>query len=94
VAGEVAWVLQPLAAPSASRASAEAVGRFEAVQLFVERAEAVSPTFALSSEMLTNVGAICRRLDGIPLAIKLAAARVAFLSVSEIAARLDTVSTS
>jgi predicted ATPase/DNA-binding XRE family transcriptional regulator len=89
VAGEIAWSLPALAAPSANEASVENLSRFEAVQLFVERAEAVAPSFVRSPAMLQSVGEMCRRLDGIPLAIELAAALVPTLSVSEIAARLD-----
>ena len=61
----------------------------EAVRLFVERARAVSPTFALTERNEAPVGQICTRLDGVPLAIELAAARVRALSVEQIAARLD-----
>jgi predicted ATPase/DNA-binding CsgD family transcriptional regulator/DNA-binding XRE family transcriptional regulator len=89
VAGEIAWSLPALAAPSANEAPAENLSRFEAVQLFVERAEAVAPSFVRSPGILQSVGEMCRRLDGIPLAIELAAALVPTLSVSEIAARLD-----
>jgi predicted ATPase/class 3 adenylate cyclase len=60
----------------------------EAVQLFVDRARAVSPSFQLDAENAPTVVDICRRLDGIPLAIELAAARVSVLSVAEIDARL------
>lgn len=66
-----------------------ALASFEAVQLFVERARAASPTFALTERNATLIGQICARLDGIPLAIELAAARVRTLSVEQIAARLD-----
>ena len=59
------------------------------VQLFVERARAVAPDFALTPRNVAAVAEICRRLDGIPLAIELAAARVAGLAVEQIAARLD-----
>ena len=61
----------------------------EAVRLFVERARAASPSFALTERNAALVGQICARLDGIPLAIELAAARVRALSVEQIAARLD-----
>ena len=88
VAGEIASALPSLAAPSASEAPGD-LTRFAAVQLFVERAEAAAPSFVRSADILMSVGEICRRLDGIPLAIELAAALVPTLSVSEIAARLD-----
>src|SRR5262249_29703346 len=61
----------------------------EAVRLFVERAQWNQPRFVLGSENVGAVAAICRRLDGIPLALELAAARVKMLTVEQIAARLD-----
>ncbi|MEO6294834.1 MAG: hypothetical protein ABIP01_04180, partial [Candidatus Limnocylindria bacterium] len=64
------------------------VAASEAVRLFVERAAAVQPSFALDAENAEPIGDICRRLDGIPLAIELAAARVTLLSVQDIDARL------
>lgn len=62
---------------------------YEAPQLFVQRATAVSPTFALTARSAPAVAEICRQLDGIPLAIELAAARTKGLTVGQIAARLD-----
>ena len=76
VTSEMAWLVPPLAGA-------------EAVQLFVDRAQATLPTFALSSVNTRAVGEICRRLDGMPLAIELAAARVRVLSPEQIARRLD-----
>src|SRR5207247_541464 len=61
----------------------------EAVRLFVNRAEAVQPRFQLTAQNAATVAQICRRLDGIPLAIELAATRVRGLSVEQIAARLN-----
>ena len=61
----------------------------DAVRLFVERAAAVQPAFAISAQNTAAIVDICRRLDGIPLAIELAAARVNALSVDRIAERLD-----
>src|SRR5262249_19253639 len=61
----------------------------DAVRLFVERARAALPSFALSPKNAPVVAEICRRLDGIPLAIELASAQVNVLSVQQIAARLD-----
>jgi predicted ATPase/DNA-binding SARP family transcriptional activator len=76
VASETAWLVPPLATG-------------EAVQLFVERAQASLPSFALTSTSAPAVDEICRRLDGIPLAIELAAARVRVLSPEQIARRLN-----
>lgn len=66
-----------------------ATGRSPSVTLFVERARAVRPEFAVSDGLLPVVAHICRRLDGIPLAIELAAGRASLLSIDDIAARLD-----
>jgi predicted ATPase/DNA-binding SARP family transcriptional activator len=76
VTSETAWLVPPLASA-------------EAVQLFVERAQATLPSFALTPSNSAAVGEICRRLDGMPLAIELAAARVRVLSPEQIAHRLD-----
>ncbi len=72
----------------ADAASPDQIGRYDAVNLFVERTRAVWPTFALSSQTASAVGRICQRLEGIPLAIELAAARTRVLSVDELDARL------
>src|SRR5207247_6350386 len=61
----------------------------EAVQLFVERARMVEPAFAVTDANAAAVGQVCVRLDGIPLALELAAARVRGMTVEQIAARLD-----
>jgi non-specific serine/threonine protein kinase len=63
--------------------------RYDAIRLFVERARAVSPDFTFTSENASAISEICRRLDGLPLAIELASARANVLTVREIAARLD-----
>ncbi len=79
----------PLAVPPADapRDAAE-LAAFEAVQLFADRAAAVRPGFAITERNAMAVAAICRALDGVPLAIELAAARVTVLSAEQIAARL------
>ncbi|MDQ6805840.1 MAG: tetratricopeptide repeat protein [Actinomycetota bacterium] len=75
IAGEVDWRVSSLSAPEAAR-------------LFVERATGVSSRFALSDENAAAVAEVCRRVDGIPLAIELAAARVGVLAPAQIAERL------
>lgn len=90
VGGERSWLVPPLALPpEGSGAAPETLLRSEAVRLFVERAQEASRRFTLTPENAEAVARICRRLDGLPLAIELAAARVAVLAPSQIAARLD-----
>jgi predicted ATPase/DNA-binding CsgD family transcriptional regulator len=90
MAGETVWQVPPLSLPQADVAEvAEELRRYEAVRLFGDRAEASLPGFALGSANLPAVGALCRSLDGVPLAIELAAAWVRVLSVEQIVARLD-----
>jgi predicted ATPase len=86
--GELAFAVPPLALPAAG-ADADALARCEAVQLFVDRARSARPGFALDARNGADVAEICRRLDGVPLAIELAAARVRLLGPAQIAARLD-----
>ena len=89
VAGEATWVVPPLSVPELWRATApEESAASESVLLFLDRARSRLPSFGLSTQNASAVTEICRRLDGIPLAIELAAARVATMSVEEIAARL------
>src|SRR5258706_9746271 len=86
--GEVVWRLSPLALPQTADTFAVASAA-EAVRLFVDRARNVSPGFDITPENLPAIVAICRRLDGMPLAIELAAARASAFSPTEIMARLD-----
>ncbi len=88
--GELAWHVPSLDLPPAhgSLTPDEAL-RFDAVRLFVERARLSRPGFRPGPENLAAVLQICRRLDGIPLAIELAAVRVKMLGVEQIAAKLD-----
>lgn len=88
VRGERAWLVPPLGLPD-PEAGVDAIREAEAVRLFVERAQDVDPDFTLGKENAGAVAAICRTLDGIPLAIELAAARVRVLSVGQILDRLD-----
>lgn len=87
VAGEVSWLVPPLSLPAAE-APVEALEASEAVRLFVDRATDALPSFTLSEANAGAVAEICRRLDGIPLAIELAAARVRVLHPREISERL------
>ncbi|MBV9579386.1 MAG: tetratricopeptide repeat protein [Chloroflexi bacterium] len=89
VDGEVRWSIPPMRSDAAGNASLDRLGRYDAVQLFVARARAVWPTFALSSQTAPAVSRICRRLEGIPLAIELAAARTRVLSFDQLDARLE-----
>jgi predicted ATPase/DNA-binding CsgD family transcriptional regulator len=89
VAGEVTWRVPSLTLPGASHPlSLVDLPDFEAVRLFLDRATARNPAFALTHTNAPAVAEICRRLDGLPLAIELAAALVAALSVEQIAAHL------
>jgi predicted ATPase/DNA-binding CsgD family transcriptional regulator len=88
VIGETLYPVLPLALP-ATNISLDEIRRVESVQLFVERARSILPTFGLTAENAETVSAICRDLDGIPLAIELASARVNVLSVNQIQERLD-----
>ena len=88
VSGEAQYQVPPLALPR-SRESVEELAGYDAVRLFVERGAAVQPDFSLDADTAAAVAQICLRLDGIPLAIELAAARLKSLPVGEIAARLD-----
>jgi predicted ATPase/DNA-binding SARP family transcriptional activator len=85
--GEVAWRVPPLSLPQRREDPAE-LARSEAVALFCQRAAQAAPGFALTAENVAAVGEICRRLDGMPLALELAAARAAALSPAQIAERL------
>ena len=88
--GEREHVVPPLGlAEQVEHSSVDEVAESEAVQLFVTRAQAVKEDFALTPENAAAVAAICRRLDGLPLAIELAAARVKVLPPSALLARLD-----
>ncbi|HEY8284795.1 MAG TPA: helix-turn-helix domain-containing protein [Chloroflexota bacterium] len=90
VRGEREYPVAPLALPDLARVpTPDEVAAAPAARLFVERARAASPTFALTRENATAVAAICRRLDGLPLALELAAARVKILPPVALLARLE-----
>jgi non-specific serine/threonine protein kinase len=90
VPGEVTWRVPSLAFPWPDYPlSLEQLGRFGAIALFVERARAARPGFEIAAADIAALSSICFRLDGIPLALELAAARISAMSVREIADRLD-----
>jgi len=86
--GETRYRVPSLSVPDSSILSLERLGEFEAVRLFVDRATDARPSFVMDAHNAMAVATICRELDGIPLAIELAAARVKALSVEHIAERL------
>jgi predicted ATPase/DNA-binding CsgD family transcriptional regulator len=90
VSGEIHWLVPPLSAPDHPHAlSSKEPSKYEAVRLFVERATEVLPSFVLTDQNASAVIEVCRKLDGMPLAIELAAARVKVLSVAQISERLE-----
>jgi non-specific serine/threonine protein kinase len=86
--GENVLTVRPLAVPEEGRLSVAELARFPAAGLFAERAAQVVPGFALTEANVAAVAGICRRLEGLPLAIELAAARLPVLSVEQIESRL------
>ena len=90
VQGELRWLVSPLSVPGSGDAPhAEELEAYESVRLFAQRARSRDPSFALGSHNAGPVAGICRTLDGVPLAIELAAARVGTLSVEHISRRLE-----
>jgi non-specific serine/threonine protein kinase len=89
VAGERPWAVGSLDLPAAGAGAETAIAEADAVRLFVDRAQAADPRFTLDADTAPVVAEICRRLDGIPLALELAAARVRILSVGQVLERLD-----
>jgi predicted ATPase/class 3 adenylate cyclase len=88
--GEHEFPVPPLELPDIGRLpEVEALAQYEAVRLFIERARAVKPDFAVTNENAPAVAEICTRLDGLPLAIELAAARIRLLSPRAMLARLS-----
>jgi len=86
--GETTFGVPPLGVPEADARTAHTVGATDAGRLFEVRARQVRPDFALTDDDAAAVATICRRLDGIPLAIELAAARMRVLAPTQIAAGL------
>ncbi len=90
VSGEREYPVPPLSLPDlAHLPESGALSQYEAVRLFIERAQAVRPDFDVTNENAPSVAEICVRLDGLPLAIELAAARIRILSPQAMLARLE-----
>jgi predicted ATPase/class 3 adenylate cyclase len=90
VRGELSWHVPSLSLPDPKKLpEPEALTQYEAVRLFIDRAMLVHPAFTVTKDNAPAIAQICFRLDGIPLALELAAARIRMLSVEQISARLD-----
>ncbi|HEX6488989.1 MAG TPA: LuxR C-terminal-related transcriptional regulator [Candidatus Dormibacteraeota bacterium] len=89
IAGEVVWTVHPMSLPSGHQADLAVVGASDAAQLFLECARRARPTYRLTAANAESIAMICQRVDGLPLGIELAAARLRTLSELEIVAGLD-----
>jgi predicted ATPase/DNA-binding XRE family transcriptional regulator len=90
IPGEIRWPVSALAVPAAGTApTADALASIDSVQLFVERASRANPHFAITDADAASIAGVCRRLEGIPLAIELAAARMSGLRPARLAEELD-----
>lgn len=89
VAGEITYPVPPLTLPDPRTLTPDSLSQFDSVKLFIERATAVQSNFQVTNANAPAVAQICYRLDGIPLAIELAAARIKLFSPEQIASRLD-----
>src|SRR5215217_3899567 len=94
IAGEMIFPVPPLAVPfgdrPGSRADISGLADNDAIRLFANRAKLVRPIFAVTAENIEAISAVCRRLDGLPLAIELAAARTRLLTPAQLLARLES----
>lgn len=88
IVGERMWPIEPLSLPPEGRSSGDD-HQYEALTLFEQRAADVAPGFAVTAGNRATVDRLCRRLDGLPLAIELAAARLRILDVDELLARVE-----
>ena len=89
--GEQEFAVEPLGLPNQKALpSLDALRQYEAVKLFIERAVAVKPDFAVTNENAPAIAGICERVDGLPLAIELAAARIKLFSPQALLSRLET----
>jgi predicted ATPase/DNA-binding SARP family transcriptional activator len=92
VEGELAWQVPPLSLPEPGPVpTAAALAGSDAVKLFEQRAQLVRPSFRVTDDNAAEVASICQRLDGLPLAIELAAARMRIMSSAALAERLDDI---
>ncbi len=89
IEGELVYRVPSLSLPQADATTAEELAASDAVRLFAERAVAHQPGFRLDDQAAPLIATVCRRLDGIPLALELAAARLSSMSLEQVAARLD-----
>jgi predicted ATPase len=89
IAGETLYLVPALTTPDPVRVSLNFLPNYEAVQLFVERAQSALAGFMLTPENASTIAQICHQLDGIPLALELAAARIKMMSVEQIASHLN-----
>ena len=90
VAGEVVWRVPSLSAPAAGEVVApETLEAYDAARLFLDRARRVRPNLVVDDRTANAIGAICARLDGIPLALELAAARTRTMPLERLASGLD-----
>jgi predicted ATPase/DNA-binding SARP family transcriptional activator/DNA-binding CsgD family transcriptional regulator len=90
LAGEVVWQVDPLSVPDTDGgADVEGMLRYESLRLFVDRARLRLPDFELTGENTEAVARVCRKLEGMPLAIELATARMGTMAVEQVAQRLD-----
>jgi predicted ATPase/class 3 adenylate cyclase len=89
IPGEAQYLVPTLTTPDPLHATLDTLRQYEAAQLFIERAQSALREFSITPDNATAIGQICSHLDGIPLALELAAARVNVLGVEQIAARLN-----
>jgi predicted ATPase/DNA-binding winged helix-turn-helix (wHTH) protein len=89
ITGELTYRIPSLSVPEESDAMPESIAAFESARLFIDRAQLQSPYFVVTAQNSGAVASICRRLDGIALALELAAARVRSMSVEQLSRRLD-----
>jgi predicted ATPase len=89
IGGEIVWFVRPLDLPDPRAQSAAEITRSPAVRLFVERARGVNPRFTVTDDNAATIARVCATVDGIPLALELAAARTRALSVELVSERLD-----